>query len=189
MRPAATQPEEILHLAVQAARTPRPGSLAVLDDLPAPLYVTDADGRITYFNEACVRFAGRRPELGKDSWCVSWKLFTEDGKPLRHDACPMAVAIREQRPIRDVEAIAERPDGSRVNFVPYPTPIHNETGALIGAVNLLLDVTNAKQADFLEDQARRCRRLALSVNDAQTVNTLLNMASDYQGKARELRPN
>ena len=61
---------------------------AVLDRLPAPVYVTDRSGRITYFNPACVAFAGRRPEVGRDSWCVTWKLYTEQGAFLPHDECP-----------------------------------------------------------------------------------------------------
>jgi len=34
---------------------------ALLDALPAAIYTTDAEGRITFYNEACVAFAGRRP--------------------------------------------------------------------------------------------------------------------------------
>jgi len=36
---------------------------ALLDVLPAAIYVTDANGRITYYNQAAVDLAGRRPEL------------------------------------------------------------------------------------------------------------------------------
>lgn len=59
----------------------------------------------------------------QDRWCVTWKLFTNEGRPLPHDQCPMATAIRERRSIRGLTAIAERPDGRRVNFRPYRTPL------------------------------------------------------------------
>ena len=42
---------------------------------PAAIYTTDADGRITFFNQASADLAGRRPVLGRSSWCVTWKLF------------------------------------------------------------------------------------------------------------------
>jgi len=116
----------------------------ILQALPAAIYTTDADGMITFYNEAAVALAGREPRLGSDSWCVTWKLFWPDGTPLPHDQCPMAQALKEDRPIRGVEAIAERPDGSRVSFRPYPTPIHDDTGKLIGAVNMLIDITDQK---------------------------------------------
>src|SRR5712675_958546 len=46
---------------------------ALLDVLPAAIYVTDADGRITYYNQAAADLAGREPRLGTDEWCVSWR--------------------------------------------------------------------------------------------------------------------
>lgn len=92
----------------------------LLQALPAAIYTTDATGRITFFNEACIDFAGRTPKIG-EMWCVTWKLYLPDGTPLPHDECPMAVALKQNRPVRDVEAVAERPDGSRICFMPYPT--------------------------------------------------------------------
>lgn len=122
-----------------------------LDTLPVPIYVTDADGTITYYNRACIRFAGRTPRIGQDCWCVTWKLYTETGQFLPHDQCPMAVAIREKRPVRGVEAIAERPDGTRVNFLPYPTPLFDTDGNITGAVNLFIDVTEVKRAQVMRN--------------------------------------
>jgi PAS domain S-box-containing protein len=119
----------------------------LLDSLPAAIYTTDAAGRITFYNRAAVELAGREPRPGTDQWCVSWRLLLPDGTPLPHDKCPMAVALKEDRPIRDVEIIAERPDGTRINLLPYPTPLHDSRGALVGAVNMLVDVTERKRAE------------------------------------------
>jgi PAS domain S-box-containing protein len=119
----------------------------ILDALPVALYTTDAEGRITYYNEAAVDMSGRRPVLGDDKWCVSWKLFRPDGTPLHHHECPMAVALEEQRPVRGAEAVAERPDGSRVPFIPYPTPLFDPAGTMVGAVNVLVDIGHRKEAE------------------------------------------
>ena len=119
----------------------------LLDALPAAVYTTDAAGRITYYNEAAADLWGDRPALGSSEWCGSWKLFWPDGTPLPHDECPMAVALKEDRAVRGMEAAAERPDGTRVPFIPYPTPIHDETGKLVGAVNMLVDITDRKRAE------------------------------------------
>ncbi|AZF10957.1 Chemotaxis protein methyltransferase CheR [Pseudomonas sp. R2-37-08W] len=118
----------------------------LLEALPAAVYTTDAEGRINFYNGAAVELSGRTPQLG-DLWCVTWKLFNTDGTYLPHDQCPMAVALRENRPVRGVEAIAERPDGTRVSFAPYPTPLHDADGNLIGAINMLVDITERKQAE------------------------------------------
>ncbi|HEX8626287.1 MAG TPA: histidine kinase dimerization/phosphoacceptor domain -containing protein [Allosphingosinicella sp.] len=119
----------------------------ILDALPVALYTTDAEGRITYYNEAAVDISGRRPTLGDDKWCVSWKLFHPDGSPLAHDQCPMAVALEERRPVRGAEAVAERPDGSRIPFIPYPTPLFGPAGEMLGAVNVLVDIAHRKEAE------------------------------------------
>jgi PAS domain S-box-containing protein len=111
----------------------------LLEALPAAVYTTDAAGRITYFNEAAAEFWGCRPELGKSEWCGSWKLYHPDGTSMPHDQCPMALALRDKRPIRGKRAIAERPDGTRLHFAPYPTPIFDSSGTMVGAVNMLVD--------------------------------------------------
>jgi PAS domain S-box-containing protein len=160
---------------------------ALLDQLPIPLYTTDPQGAVTYWNRACAEFAGRTPELGRDRWCVTWALHTMTGKPLPHAECPMALAIREQRAIRNEIAIAERPDGSRRAFVPYPTPLFDEDGALTGAVNVLVDVTE-EQTEVLADQACRCRRLASATYDRQTSAVLDAMASEFERTVAGLRP-
>jgi PAS domain S-box-containing protein len=124
--------------------------------LPAAIYTTDADGRITYYNEAAAELWGCRPDLGKSEFCGSWKLYWSDGTPLPHDECPMALALKQRRPIRGMEAVAERPDGTRVPFVPYPTPMFDASGNLTGAVNMLVDITERKASEQkVRTQARR----------------------------------
>lgn len=120
---------------------------SLLEALPTAVYTTDDSGAITYFNEAAVEFWGMRPTIGETMWCGSWKLFWPNGKPMPHDECPMAVALRENRPIRNQQAIAERPDGTRVPFVSYPTPLHDSDGNLVGAVNMLVDISHHKRAE------------------------------------------
>ena len=120
---------------------------ALLDGLPAAVYTTDGHGRLTYYNQAAVDLWGYRPEIGTQKWCGSWKLYSPGGEPLPHDDCPMALALKERKPIRGVEAIAERPDGSRVPFAPYPTPLFDTEGRLVGAVNMLVDISDKKRAE------------------------------------------
>lgn len=112
--------------------------LVSLDASEAPTYVTDDEGFVVYANDACEPFTGRAPVLGEDRWCVTWRLYTDAGEFLPHDQCPMAVAIREQRPVLGASAVAERPDGTRVPFKPFPTPIFGRDGRLAGAVNVLM---------------------------------------------------
>jgi PAS domain S-box-containing protein len=115
--------------------------------IPAAIYTTDAEGKITYFNQAAAELAGRSPTMGSDEWCVTWKLYHPNGTPLPYDQCPMAIALNEGRAIRNAEVVAERPDGTRVPFIPYPTPLRDDIGKIIGAINMLVDVSERKQAE------------------------------------------
>jgi len=89
-------------------------SQAAIEVLPAAVYMTDPEGRLTFYNEAAAALWGCRPELGESKFCGSWKLYWPDGTPLPHDQCPMAMALHQRQAIRAMEAIAERPDGTRV---------------------------------------------------------------------------
>ena len=180
-----SQPEALLNGAMAAVEN-GDGYRAELDRIRTPVYITDPDGRITYWNQACVDFAGREPQLGEDRWCVSWRLFTIDGDPLPHEDCPMAVAIRERRPIRSEIAIAMRPNGSRVAFRPYPTPLFDKSGNLKGAINMLIDISD-EQSEALREQATRCRRLANSTDDIAARDILRSMAKGYDLSAETLR--
>jgi PAS domain S-box-containing protein len=140
----------------------------ILDRLPAAVYMTDAAGRITYFNAAAVELWGCTPALGSAQFCGSWKLYWPDGTPLPHDQCPMALALKRREPVRGMEAIAERPDGTRVRFAPYPTPLFDASGALTGAVNMLVDVTALQRTeDRLRESERAAQQLAAIVESAE----------------------
>lgn len=158
------------HAANEALRQREHQLQQILNALPAAIYMTDKEGRITYYNDAAVEFSGRVPTLGSDEWCVTWRLYAADGTPLPHDQCPMAIAIREQREIRGVEAIAERPDGSRFPFIPYPTPLRDEHGRMVGAINMLVDITDRKRAE--EDQQALIHEL-----NHRVKNTLASVQS------------
>jgi two-component system, chemotaxis family, CheB/CheR fusion protein len=120
---------------------------AFANALPAAIYMTDAAGRITFYNEAAAELWGRHPEIGESKWCGSWKLYRPNGEPLPHDESPMAVTLKTGVALRGVEAVAERADGTRVPFMPYPTPLRNASGEVIGAVNMLIDLSDRVQAD------------------------------------------
>ncbi|HEY7119412.1 MAG TPA: PAS domain-containing protein, partial [Tepidisphaeraceae bacterium] len=127
----------------------------ILDALPVAVYTTDAQGRLTHFNRVAVALCGRTPELGIDKWCITSKLYRPDGTPLPLEQCPMAVALKERRAVRGEQTIAERPDGTRVWFEPYPTPLFDSEGNLTGGINVLIDITARKRAEGVVSEQRK----------------------------------
>ena len=133
----------------------------LIESLPAAVYTCDAQGRITLYNQAAVALWGRQPELGKDPWCGSWRIYRLDGATVPLDQCAMEVAMREGRPIREMEIVIERPDGTRRNVLAHPDPICDESGAVIGSINMLVDITERKQAEEERQKLARDRLLLL----------------------------
>jgi PAS domain S-box-containing protein len=153
----------------------------LLEKLPAGAYTCDPEGLITYFNQHAVRLWGRAPKLNdpEDRFCGSFKLFSVDGAPIDHDRCWMALALKTNEGYNRREIIIERPDGQRLSALAHANPIRDEWGNLIGAVNVLVDITERKRA---EEELRMVReaersRIARDLHDG----VLQDLATVVQG--------
>ena len=158
--------------------------------LPAAVYTTDREGRITLFNDHAVELWGRQPEIGKDLWCGSHRIFRPDGTPLPHDQCPMAITLREGRVVRGEEILVERPDGSRAWVLPYPELLRNSAGEIIGAVNMLVDITDRKRAE--EELLKRSVQIEklvqeLAVADRRKNEFLATLAHELRNPLAPIR--
>jgi PAS domain S-box-containing protein len=121
----------------------------MLAQLPTAAYMCDAEGLITYFNAKAVELWGREPKRNdrRERFCGSHKIINLDGSPLRHDQCWMARAIRDDRTYDGQEVVIERPDGSRSTVRAHPSPLHDAAGKVVGALNVMVDVTDRRKAE------------------------------------------
>ncbi len=155
----------------------------ILQRLPAAIYLTDATGKITFFNEAAADLWGVRPEIGRSEFCGSWKLYWPDGTPLPHRECPMAIALTERRAIKGQEAVAERPDGTRVHFLAYSTPLLDEAGRLTGVVNMLVDISDRKSSELA---SQRLAAIVESSDDAILSKDINGIITSWNRGAERL---
>lgn len=133
----------------------------LLQGLPAATYTCDPKGRITFYNEAAAKLWGREPKLGVDLWCGSWKSYKTDGSLLSAEVHPMGIALKEKRAVYGEEMVVERPNGERLHVLPHPRPIFDNSGTLIAAVNMLIDITDLKRVDqALKESETRFRSVA-----------------------------
>lgn len=129
----------------------------VLDALPVAAYTCDAEGLITYFNTRAAELWGREPRLNHpdDRFCGAFRLYLPDGSPVPHDRCWMVVTLTEKRAVTGKEVLIERPDGTRRSALAHINPLSDSSGRVIGAVNVLLDITERKQAEEVVSQSHR----------------------------------
>jgi PAS domain S-box-containing protein len=162
----------------------------LLQNLPAGAYTCDPKGLITYYNPQALQLWGRAPELNNpaDRFCGSFKLFSPEGDPISHDACWMALALKQNQAYNGHEIVIERPDGQRLTVLAYANPIHDASGMLLGAVNVLVDITDRKRTEMAlrESEARlqaalREKEVLLKEihhrvkNNLQVVSSLLSL--------------
>ena len=119
----------------------------LLQALPVAVYSTDAEGRLATFNDAAVGLWGRAPERGRDRFCGSVQLYTPSGAQLPAERSPVAVTLAEGRAQSRVEIVVARADGSRRSVLAHPQPIRDDDGRLIGALNVLVDITDHRLAE------------------------------------------
>lgn len=154
----------------------------LLEKLPAGAYTCNVDGLITYFNKRAEELWGRAPRLNDphDRFCGSFKLFDKRGVPIRHDECWMALALKNRRQYNSEEILIERPSGDRVVALAHANPIRDKNGRVVGAVNVLVDITERKRFEAALEQADRMKNEFLATLAHELRNPLAPVRSALQ---------
>lgn len=152
----------------------------LIQNLPEAVYTCDEFGFIQMYNKAAVALWGRKPVPGNEQWGGSWRSMTIDGKEMPLSACPMAITLKEKRPVHGEQVIIQRPDGSLRHVLPYPTPLFDTNGKLTGAVNMLIDITDKKEKEILIRQTEeKYRHLIDQASDAIIVYSFDGTIYDF----------
>ncbi|MEX0885203.1 MAG: PAS domain S-box protein [Phycisphaeraceae bacterium] len=157
-----------------------------IDGMAAAVYVTDCDGRILRFNHEAARLWGREPRIGVDGdlYCGSLRIYTADGEPMPPEHCPMAQTLRTGEPVPAAEIVIERPDGERITALANPSPVRDDDGRMIGAVNCFIDITERRRAEqaLRRSEARERARAAELATLMDSVPAVIFTAHDPEAK-------
>ena len=135
--------------AAQARRASEGWLKQGIDAVDAGVYLVDATGRITHFNQKAAEIWGRAPNLNDpiERFCGSFRIYNAECQWVPHESCPMARVLETGQAVQAEEVIFEKPDGTWVTALANASPLRDEAGRLIGAVNCLVDITDRKQAE------------------------------------------
>ena len=154
---------------------------ALIEALPLAAYACDAKGRVRWFNAKAAEVWGREPAIGDHAelFCGSYRLWTLDGRSLGRGQTPMAHVLATGVAIAGVEAVVERPDGSRITAMVHIEPIKDRDGRMVGAINCFHDTSASHQNG--EAESRRRADLVSELNhrlknNMQILQSLLSAA-------------
>lgn len=128
----------------------------MLQTLVDGVVVVNLEGRITYANRAAKHILGiRKDELeGKYYQSQEWHQIDDEGNPIPPDRLPLAIAMREQRPVDAIEHWIVSLDGEKKWLSVNAAPLFDEYGKLCGALAGFQDFTERKQAEAALNASR-----------------------------------
>lgn len=125
----------------------------ILDMLPVATFVCDAQGVILQYNRRAVEIWGRAPAPGQTDaqFAANSRFYAPDGSPA---GTLLSDVLRTGAPVRDAERVIDHADGTRVAVSINIDPLFDAKGAVIGAVNCFLDITERKRVDDALEKSR-----------------------------------
>ena len=121
---------------------------ALLEALPAAVYVCDLDGVVVRYNKRAAELWGRSPIPGdaNELYCGAHRLYLPTGELMPHNQTPMVDAMRSGESFRNLEVQMEQPSGKRLWVMVSIDPLRDTSGAIVGAINCFQDITDHKLA-------------------------------------------
>lgn len=157
---------------------------ALMEQAAEGIVACDAEGRLMLFSEGTRQFHGRDlAPLLPDDWASHYRLHQPDGCTLmRKEEVPLYRAFCGES-FRDVEMVIHTPDGQQRTVITQGQPIHGPEGEKLGALVLMHDITEIRQAE----QELRLANVALRQREADLTALNQSLESFSYSVSHDLR--
>jgi len=128
----------------------------IIGEMPSGVVIAEAaKGRISLVNRGTEEIFGRVLPVGTKIEEISRLLGLRhpDGRPLLPEELVLARSLRERKPVRGLEAVVARPNGTARHVIASSQPIYDRKGNVREVVLVLQDVTSLKQAQQRAEEA------------------------------------
>ncbi|GAA4607928.1 two-component system phosphate regulon sensor histidine kinase PhoR [Actinoplanes octamycinicus] len=161
----------------------------MLDSLDTGVVACAADGRLVLVNRSLRERLAMPAEITDlDTWASWLPITTPDGKPVDRSHMPLRRALHGTD-IRGTEFALHTPDGRRLMRV-NAHPITDHRGSRLGAVAVFHDITEARQAEHLQDMLSRAKDEYLNLvgHELRTPLTIIVSYLELMGDAEPDAP-
>ncbi len=118
---------------------------SIKDAICDPLFIVDNNMIVTYMNDACVRLTGyEKAEVEGKMNCED--LFKSD---ICESKCPVRYCFDKREPVEGIRSIITNRQGIQIPTVTSASPLRDAHGGLIGAIEILKDITDVLEAENL----------------------------------------
>ncbi|TLZ54003.1 MAG: PAS domain S-box protein [Gammaproteobacteria bacterium] len=131
----------------------------LIAELPLALLACDVTGRMTHYNRAAIELfgipSGAAAGLARDPYPLTSDVFRADRTtPVAAEERPLARALRGDE-VSDAEFVVVRPDGAARTALSSARRLVGPVGQALGAVAVIQDITERRQADEELEQVHK----------------------------------
>ena len=120
----------------------------LLENMEAGVVACNAEGKLTLFNRTAHQWHGLNPlNIPQKDWANYYGLYLEDGvTPMDESTVPLVRALQGEA-IHKAGMVIAAKDKPKRHIVANCSVVRSQDGKLVGAVGVMLDVTEAKKAE------------------------------------------
>jgi len=162
-------------------------TIEMLNFIYDAIYIVDTERNIVFWSLGAEKATGYSANETIGRCCKDGILnhIDSDGTLVCVCDCPLVTALKEGRPI-EKKVYPLNKNGERFAVCTHVSPIRNEEGKIIGAIEIFRDITLQEKYDALQKKFEKITKQYLSENTYQTIKKTAEGGADLKAELKDL---